>query len=237
MRIFDQLRPPPTAAEAERMVRALYESSQLVEGYAGAGETLDDLETELADRHVPPGSRVLDLGCGAGREAFGLARRGCEVTGVDLSVPLVDRARARGLAGTAFIAGSATSVEFAAESFDALWMSSELYAEIPGRSVRIATLRRLATFVRRGGPLIVFVAFGRGRRPTRWLLDAPRRVLAPILPRLCAEPGDRILRDPLAAGAPYYRHHFESEAEVRAELEAGGLRVKDRIASAFVLRA
>src|SRR5262245_1969712 len=106
VRLLDQLRPPPTPAQAERMVRALYESSQLVEGYADAGDALDDLETELADRHLPPGSRVLDLGCGAGREAFGLARRGCEVTGVDLSVPLVDKARARGVSQTTFIAGN-----------------------------------------------------------------------------------------------------------------------------------
>ncbi len=35
---------------------------------------------------LPPGARVLDLGCGEGRNAFFLAGRGCQVTAVDRSV-------------------------------------------------------------------------------------------------------------------------------------------------------
>ena len=39
-----------------------------------------DLVTELA----PPGGRVLDAGCGTGRVAIELARRGMEVVGTDV---------------------------------------------------------------------------------------------------------------------------------------------------------
>lgn len=39
---------------------------------------------ELADA-LPAGARVLDLGCGEGRNAFFLAGRGCRVTAVDIS--------------------------------------------------------------------------------------------------------------------------------------------------------
>ena len=41
-----------------------------------------------------PGARVLDAGCGPGRHALELARRGIAVTGVDLSPDFVARARA-----------------------------------------------------------------------------------------------------------------------------------------------
>ncbi|WP_131739043.1 class I SAM-dependent methyltransferase [Actinomadura roseirufa] len=41
---------------------------------------------------VAPGTRVLDLGCGPGTYTIPLARRGAEVTGVDLSAALLDRA-------------------------------------------------------------------------------------------------------------------------------------------------
>lgn len=41
--------------------------------------------------------RVLDLGCGAGRHALYLTRRGLKVTGVDVSERAVELARARGL--------------------------------------------------------------------------------------------------------------------------------------------
>ena len=38
---------------------------------------------------------VLDLGCGAGGHALELARRGIEVVGVDVSAPMIERARER----------------------------------------------------------------------------------------------------------------------------------------------
>src|SRR4030095_11344767 len=49
----------------------------------------------LHRRGVGPGARVLDAGCGNGRYAVGLARRGYAVTGVDRSPALLDEARAR----------------------------------------------------------------------------------------------------------------------------------------------
>ncbi|HOR47182.1 MAG TPA: class I SAM-dependent methyltransferase, partial [Caldisericia bacterium] len=38
-----------------------------------------------AEKMYPDGLRVLDLGCGNGRNAVPLARMGCKVTGVDIS--------------------------------------------------------------------------------------------------------------------------------------------------------
>jgi SAM-dependent methyltransferase len=52
-------------------------------------------------RHVHPGARVLDLGCGPGPDAVALAKLGYDVTAVDWSPEMVARAndafRARGL--------------------------------------------------------------------------------------------------------------------------------------------
>ena len=42
---------------------------------------------------VPPGSRVLDAGCGTGRVAIELARRGYDVVGVDLDPSMLSVAR------------------------------------------------------------------------------------------------------------------------------------------------
>ncbi len=42
----------------------------------------------------PAGTRVLDLCCGPGLHVVPLARRGCRVTGVDLSAAMLERARA-----------------------------------------------------------------------------------------------------------------------------------------------
>lgn len=43
---------------------------------------------------VPPGARVLDAGCGTGRVAIELARRGYDVVGVDSDASMLDVARA-----------------------------------------------------------------------------------------------------------------------------------------------
>ena len=71
------------------------------------GATYDDRFARLAasgaDVHgeaalvadLSPGSQVLDAGCGTGRVAIELARRGFEVTGVDLDPAMLDAARAK----------------------------------------------------------------------------------------------------------------------------------------------
>ena len=44
--------------------------------------------------HVPEGCRVLDVGVGQGRNALPLARRGCQVLGIDTSQAAVDQVNA-----------------------------------------------------------------------------------------------------------------------------------------------
>ena len=39
---------------------------------------------------LPPGSHILDMGCGTGRHAVELARRGYRVTGVDIAAGMLD---------------------------------------------------------------------------------------------------------------------------------------------------
>lgn len=42
---------------------------------------------------ISPGSRILDLGCGAGRQAVTFARAGCDVVGIDISEYAIEKAR------------------------------------------------------------------------------------------------------------------------------------------------
>ena len=48
----------------------------------GTRGEVDFIARELG---LPAGARILDVGCGTGRHAVELARRGYRVTGVDLS--------------------------------------------------------------------------------------------------------------------------------------------------------
>ena len=56
------------------------------------------------------GKAVIDIGCGEGRFCRLLAERGANVTGVDLTRPLIDRARALGREGQTYLVGDAVDL-------------------------------------------------------------------------------------------------------------------------------
>lgn len=103
--------------------------TQLVaDGYDAIGETFaewrerivgdprDEWEDELATR-LPPGARVLELGCGPGTpETRRLAER-FRLTGVDISPNQVERARAT-IPAAEFLCADFTELELPPASFD-----------------------------------------------------------------------------------------------------------------------
>lgn len=69
----------------------------------------------------PVGLRVLDVGCGGGLLAEEFAVLGCEVTGIDQSVPTIDAARAHAAQGgldIRYVAGDAAHLAFDDGRFD-----------------------------------------------------------------------------------------------------------------------
>jgi ubiquinone/menaquinone biosynthesis C-methylase UbiE len=78
-------------------------------------------EVVLRAADAQPGERVLDVGCGTGGTTADLATavgdRG-RILGVDISEPLVEAARARGLGNAAFEVADATDYGFEPASFD-----------------------------------------------------------------------------------------------------------------------
>src|SRR5512135_1720098 len=89
-----------------------YDRESFTQGTVGE---CDFIESEIGgDRSVP----ILDIGCGTGRHAVELLRRGYKVTGVDLSPAQIERARAKAAAaGVApdFRVGDARALPFHGE--------------------------------------------------------------------------------------------------------------------------
>ncbi|MFF0490908.1 class I SAM-dependent methyltransferase [Nocardia sp. NPDC004068] len=79
-------------------------------------------EPLLSAAGVGPGDRVLDIGCGTGQLTRLAARRARSATGVDLSGPMLARARERavaeGVANVSFEQGDAQVFPFPAGGFD-----------------------------------------------------------------------------------------------------------------------
>ena len=78
----------------------------------GTFQEIDHLERSLA---LAPPMRILDVGCGTGRHAHELARRGHSVHGVDISARFVEIARSNAPAGATFERADARELGFDAE--------------------------------------------------------------------------------------------------------------------------
>ena len=82
-----------------------------------------DAEVFFRRLGVTPGTRLLDVGCGAGQLALIAARAGAQVTGCDIATNWIEKARARaaaeGLAAT-FQEGDAEALPYEDAQFDAV---------------------------------------------------------------------------------------------------------------------
>jgi 2-polyprenyl-3-methyl-5-hydroxy-6-metoxy-1,4-benzoquinol methylase len=112
----------------------------------------------LAEHGVRAGSRVLDAGCGTGRYAAALARRGFVVEGIDVSPKLVAYGNEHNILDSHQVNLSVGDLRTAgsAESFDAVVCRGVLN-DLLEDAERQAALDRLALVVRPGGVLVLDV--------------------------------------------------------------------------------
>jgi SAM-dependent methyltransferase len=115
--------------------------------YRGRREVLDRVICEL---RLPAPARILDAGCGSGRNMVELARHGA-VSGVELSSASVELARARN-AGEV-VAGSVLEMPFESDSFD-LAVCLDVIEHLADD---VGALRELRRVVAPGGLLLVTV--------------------------------------------------------------------------------
>lgn len=182
--------------------RPSYESRPFYDEYAWAYDLLvppptaaacDFIAKTFARRGAAPGSRVVDAGCGTGRYAFELARRGYAVDGVDLSPQLITEARRRAEAmrrvepapapddETAHARGAPSpDVSFAVgdilglpagAGYDAILCRGVLNDLLDGRS-RETVFRSFARALRRGGVVLLDVR--------DWEPSARRKIRGPV---------------------------------------------------------
>jgi SAM-dependent methyltransferase len=168
-------------------------------------------ERGLARLAPQPGERVLDIGCGCGDSSLALAARvgpGGRVLGIDLSEPMLARARERaaatGLAQLSFRAADAQTAALGDGAFDAAFSRfGVMFFADP-----VAAFRNVRGALRPGGRL-VFVCW-RPVAENPWVL-VPMAAAAPHL----------TLPPPPPEGAPG-PFSFGDAGRVRRILEAAG---------------
>ncbi|MFW5748760.1 MAG: class I SAM-dependent methyltransferase [Chloroflexota bacterium] len=125
--------------------------------------TVAEVDFLIEHLHLTPSMHVLDMGCGTGRHAIELARRGCRVTGVDISEGMLAEARrtaeAAGVTGVTFQQADATTYT-APTSFDCAYCVCEGSLGLIGSGEDpyehdAAVLRNLYDAIRPGGRVVI----------------------------------------------------------------------------------
>jgi len=110
----------------------------------------NELYDSLFEFGVAPGARVLDVACGTGLVLGELDRRGCGVTGVDVSAPMLERARRRVMTAT-YVQAFAEALPFADSAFDAATFAQAFHwFDQP------AVLEEMRRVVRPGGTIAIW---------------------------------------------------------------------------------
>lgn len=121
-------------------------------------------EARLADAMIERGSRVLDAGCGPGRLAGELFRRGHDVVGVDVDPDLIEAARADH-PGPGYAVADLSELDLPAlgiaEPFDLVVVAGNVLTFLaPGSETEV--LRRLGAHLAPGGRIVAGFGLGRG---------------------------------------------------------------------------
>lgn len=113
------------------------------------------LEVLLRDYGVVPGDEVLDVACGIGTQALGLAARGYAVTASDLSVGAITRARRearrRGLDIDPSVADMRRAHEHHASGFDAVLCADNSLPHLLSDTDILGALRQFRACLSPGG--------------------------------------------------------------------------------------
>ncbi|MDP6776034.1 MAG: class I SAM-dependent methyltransferase [Candidatus Latescibacteria bacterium] len=136
-------------------VRRGYSRSWVVRKYATIG--LWPSEDRLCRTYWSPGASILDIGCGAGRTTIPLATQGFEVTGIDISLPMIRKGSGfsrRSGVRAAWAVADAADLAFADCTFDGLLFSYNGIELIPGAEGKAHAIDEAWRVLKPGGCLI-----------------------------------------------------------------------------------
>lgn len=158
---------PNIIDEYLQKTKAAYEDPEIVNSYWE--RTKNILRSNNLDKMVQllwPQAKVLDVGCGPGRDSAYLVSKGLDVTGIDYSTQMI--AKAKELHGEndclVFKTMDMMDFTFPDEEFDGVWASASLL-HIPKKHIP-SVLKGICRILKPKGILLVSVMQGSGEKYT-----------------------------------------------------------------------
>ncbi len=171
-----------------------------------------ELTTRMMNRYIRPGDRVLDIGGGPGRYSLYFARRGCDVTLLDLSGENVAFAKVRavqeGLPLNAYQCDAREASRAVEDLFDHVFLMGPMY-HLLEEADRVRTMEQALSLLKAGGMLYVSfillfsgVIYAMKYLPEMLLDQAEHPFLADVV------------RDSSYRGPAFTQAHFISQREI-----------------------
>ena len=192
------------------------------------GMGLFDFDTRVLDVLFEKPGRLLDLGCGTGRHLVHFARRGFDVTGVDLSDHMLDMAGSKAKdAGVDVRLVRASFCDLGgldSASFDYVICMFSTLGMVRGSENRAAALAEVRRLLVPGG---AFAIHAHNRLHNLWIPGGTARLLRSYLAALVGrrEVGDMII-DGYRGVKRMYLHSYTAR-ELREAISAAGLEVSN----------
>lgn len=121
--------------------------------YSFTKGTVQEVDHIISMLNLKSGMRVLDVGCGPGRHAYELARRGMSVHGIDISQTFVDLATEAAPEGATFERMDARALTFEAEFDAAICLCQGAFGLMTANGQDVDVLKGIRRALRDGGGL------------------------------------------------------------------------------------
>lgn len=218
--------------DLKKLVRDRFSSFSEIEEYRKRVESgLLPWEERISELFLSIPGRLLDIGCGGGREAIALSTRRHEIIGIDISKAQVESA---GIAARRFGKKiefrlcNGIDLDFECGYFNYIVMWGQAFGNVPKQENRLHLVKECSRVLKHSGRLIISV---HDRDVCEPILKSSNTIKALPSPEL--EPGDFILQGDSESNTQCYWHYFTKEELIDLSNQAGFKTVECKLASGY----